>query len=60
VKSRDLIRELKRAGWVEVRVAGSHHIFRHPDIPGHLTVPHPSKDLGVGLVHRIKMQARLK
>lgn len=60
VQSKDLIRELKRAGWVEDRVAGSHHIFKHPTIAGHLTIPHPKKDLGTGLVHKILKQAGLK
>jgi predicted RNA binding protein YcfA (HicA-like mRNA interferase family) len=60
VNSKDLIRELQKAGWMEDRVAGSHHIFRHPTIPGHLTVPHPKKDLGKGLVHKIRKQAGLK
>jgi len=54
------MRELKQAGWIEDRVSGSHHVFRHPTIAGHLTVPHPRKDLGKGLVHRIRKQARLK
>jgi predicted RNA binding protein YcfA (HicA-like mRNA interferase family) len=60
MKSADLIRELKKAGWTEVRVVGSHHIFKHPTIPGHVTVPHPKKDLGTGLVHKIRKQAQLK
>ena len=60
VKSADLIRELRAAGWFEDRIVGSHHIFRHPTIPGHLTVPHPKKDLGKGLVHKIRKQAGLK
>jgi len=59
MKSHDLIRELKKAGWVEDRVVGSHHIFKHPIRPGHLTVPHPRKDLGKGLVHKIRNQAGL-
>lgn len=60
MKSDDLIRELKKAGWAEVRVAGSHHIFKHPTNPEHITVPHPKKDLGKGLVHKIRKQAGLK
>lgn len=59
VKSTDLIRELEKAGWVLRRVAGSHHIFRHPSRPAHITVPHPKKDLGKGLVHKIRKQAGL-
>jgi len=60
MKSDDLIRELRKAGWVEDRVVGSHHIFKHPARPGHLIVAHPKKDLGKGLVHKIRKQAGLK
>jgi len=57
---RDLIRALEAAGWVLSRVKGSHHIFRHPDKGGHVSVPHPRKDLGVGLVRKILQQAGLE
>jgi predicted RNA binding protein YcfA (HicA-like mRNA interferase family) len=58
VKSADLIKLLVSNGWKVVRVRGSHHQFSHPDKPGNVvTVPHPRKDLGVGLVHMIKKQA---
>ena len=60
VHSADLIRELKRAGWYEDRVVDSHHILKHARHPGHLTVPHPKKDLGKGLVHKIRKQAGLE
>jgi predicted RNA binding protein YcfA (HicA-like mRNA interferase family) len=59
MKSAELIRELQAAGWVLNRVAGSHHVFTHPSKPGHISVPHPKKDLGKGLVHKIKKQAGL-
>jgi predicted RNA binding protein YcfA (HicA-like mRNA interferase family) len=29
---------------------GSHHQFVHPTKPGTITVPHPKKDFGKGLV----------
>ena len=44
---------------MEDRVVASHHIFKHPARGGHLTVPHPKKDLGTGLVHKIRKQAGL-
>ena len=59
VKSTDLIRELKAAGWVLDRVRGSHHVFKHASRPGHVVVPHPKKDLGAGLVAAIRKQAGL-
>ena len=59
MKSADLICELRRAGWFLDRVRGSHHVFGHPDRPGHVVVPHPKKDLGRGLVAAIRKQAGL-
>jgi predicted RNA binding protein YcfA (HicA-like mRNA interferase family) len=55
--SADLIRDLRRAGWALDRVTGSHHIFKHPGRPGTVVVPHPKKDLGIGLVKSIRQLA---
>lgn len=57
MKSADLIKEVTKAGWELDRVRGSHHVFKHPTKPGHLTVPHPKKALGKGLVAAIRKQA---
>ena len=59
VRSADLIRELKAAGWVLDRIRGSHHVFKHPSRPGHVVIPHPKKDLGKGLVAAIRRQVGL-
>jgi len=59
MKSVDLIRELKAAGWILDRIRGSHHVFKHPKRSGHVVVPHPKKELGVGLVAAIRKQAGL-
>jgi len=58
--STDLIREIKKVGWVLDRVQGSHHVFKHPARPGIVVVPHPKKDLGRGLVKAIRKQAGLE
>jgi predicted RNA binding protein YcfA (HicA-like mRNA interferase family) len=47
-------------GWNLQRTRGSHHQFAHPSKPGTVTVPHPKKDLGRGLVQAIRKQAGLK
>jgi predicted RNA binding protein YcfA (HicA-like mRNA interferase family) len=60
LKSADLIRELEKSGWTLRRTVGSHRIFVHGSRSGHITVPHPKKDLGKGLVHKIRKQAGLK
>ncbi|MFO1262780.1 MAG: type II toxin-antitoxin system HicA family toxin [Rhodoferax sp.] len=57
MNSANLIKEMQRAGWQLDRVNGSHHVFKHPSRPGIVVVPHPKKDLGVGLVKAIRRQA---
>ncbi len=59
ISSAALIRELLNAGWELDRIRGSHHVFYHPDRSGHIVVPHPKKELGVGLVAAIRKQAGL-
>ena len=54
--SADLIRAMRIVGWRLERVNGSHHIFKHPDRPGIVVVPHPKKNLGSGLVKAIRRQ----
>ncbi|HWW71787.1 MAG TPA: type II toxin-antitoxin system HicA family toxin [Duganella sp.] len=58
--SSKLIQRLKKDGWREVRVTGSHHHFKHAEKPGLVTVPHPKKDLPVGTWTSILKQAGLK
>lgn len=60
MKSKDLIEQLIREGWVLRGVKGSHHVFIHSFKPGHISVPHPKKDLGLGLVRKLQKQAGLK
>jgi predicted RNA binding protein YcfA (HicA-like mRNA interferase family) len=60
MQSRELIRLLQADGWQLHRTRGSHHQFVHPIKPGTITVPHPKKDLGKGLVRAIRKQAGLK
>ncbi len=60
MNSTEIIKELENAGWVLRGVKGSHHIYTHPQRSGHISVPHPKKDLGVGLTHKLLKQAGLK
>ena len=55
--STDLIRDMKQTVWRLDRANGSHHVFKHPSRPGHVVVPHPKKELGLGLVKAIRRQA---
>jgi predicted RNA binding protein YcfA (HicA-like mRNA interferase family) len=58
--SRVVITELEAAGWREVARKGSHVQFKHPTLPGRVTVPHPERDLPKGTLRSIERQARLK
>jgi predicted RNA binding protein YcfA (HicA-like mRNA interferase family) len=60
MQSRELIKLLSADGWQLQRTRGSHHQFVHPTKPGTVTVPHPKKDLGKGLVRAIRKQAGLR
>jgi predicted RNA binding protein YcfA (HicA-like mRNA interferase family) len=55
--SRTVIRLLEAAGWRQVRVAGSHHHFRHPNRAGTTTVVHPVKDIPPGTLRSIERQS---
>ena len=60
MRSIDIVKLLEADGWLLRSVRGSHHVFQHPSKPGHITVPHPKKDLGIGLVHKLLKQAGLR
>jgi predicted RNA binding protein YcfA (HicA-like mRNA interferase family) len=60
MRSADIIKNLESDGWTLRGVRGSHHVFKHPTKPGHISVPHPKKDLGIGLVQKLLKQAGLK
>ena len=58
--SAELIKRLMEDGWVLRGVKGSHRVYTHPIKPGHISVPHPRKDLGQGLVNKLLKQAGLQ
>jgi predicted RNA binding protein YcfA (HicA-like mRNA interferase family) len=60
MKSSELLRLLKRAGWYEVSQQGSHIKLRHPDRTNQITFPnHGSKEMAKGTELAIKKQAGL-
>lgn len=58
--SRDIKRRLESEGWLLVRVAGSHHVFKHTNSDAIVVLPHPKKDLGRGLIRAIYKAAGWK
>jgi predicted RNA binding protein YcfA (HicA-like mRNA interferase family) len=61
MKCSDLLKQIKRVGWVEIRQSGSHIILRHPDHEENLIFPnHGSKEIHKGLAEKLKKQAGLR
>jgi predicted RNA binding protein YcfA (HicA-like mRNA interferase family) len=55
--SREIIRRLKKDGWQLHHIKGDHHQFKHPEISGKVTVPHPKKDFPIKTLKSIYQQA---
>ncbi len=61
MKSSELIRMVKKAGWKEVRQTGSHKIFVHSEFSYSLPVPdHGSKEVATGTAISILKKAGIK
>lgn len=58
--SKELIKIIEADGWYLVRVAGSHHQYKHPTKAGIVTIPHPKKDFPIKTIKSILKQAGLE
>jgi predicted RNA binding protein YcfA (HicA-like mRNA interferase family) len=60
LKVREVINELEKAGWRQIRAKGDHRIFRHPD--GRITVVSGKlgDDVRPGTYRAILRQTRIK
>lgn len=58
MKDKDLLKLLKKNGWVVVRVNGSHHILVKNDKT--ITIPVHGKDMKIGLLKSILKKAELE
>ena len=57
LKSREIIRILKKFGFYEIRQKGSHLCLKHPDGRFTLVPKHGSEDIGKGLLRQILREA---
>jgi predicted RNA binding protein YcfA (HicA-like mRNA interferase family) len=57
MNSKQVIKRLQDAGWYLARVKGSHHLFKHANRPGLVTVKHPDPHIPVGTLYSIERQA---
>lgn len=60
MRSREIIKRIEAAGWVEVRQTGSHKHFRHPTRAGTVTVPHPKAEMAIGTLKSIERQSGVR
>jgi predicted RNA binding protein YcfA (HicA-like mRNA interferase family) len=61
VKVRDVLKFLRKDGWEQVRMRGSHRQFRHPIKSGTVTVAgQPGVEVPIGTLKNIFKQAGLK
>ena len=50
-KIRDVLQQLRKAGWQQVQQTGSHRQFKHPVHPGRVTVAgKPGDDVAPGIL----------
>jgi predicted RNA binding protein YcfA (HicA-like mRNA interferase family) len=59
VRGKELIQALVRAGFVEIRVKGSHHLLRHADGRATVVPVHAGETIGVGLLGQILRDCKL-
>jgi predicted RNA binding protein YcfA (HicA-like mRNA interferase family) len=59
LKPRQVVSVLERAGFVVVRIAGSHYQMFNARTRRHTTVPHHNRDLPRGTISAIIQQAGL-
>ncbi|MFO0805600.1 MAG: type II toxin-antitoxin system HicA family toxin [Gemmataceae bacterium] len=53
-----MLSRLRSEGWVQVKAKGGHRQFKHPDLPGRVTVSgKPSHTVPPGTLASIKKQA---
>ena len=61
MKIRDIIRLIEAEGWYLVETKGSHRQYKHPKIPGRVTIGgHPNDDLAPGTLNSILKEAKGK
>jgi predicted RNA binding protein YcfA (HicA-like mRNA interferase family) len=53
LRGREVVAALRRAGFVVLRVKGSHHFLRHPDGRATVVPIHAGETIGPGLLNKI-------
>jgi len=61
MKVKEIIRLIEKRGWYLVSQRGSHRQYKHPVIPGRVTIPgNVNDELPKGTANSVLKQARIK
>jgi predicted RNA binding protein YcfA (HicA-like mRNA interferase family) len=61
MNGKQVIVKLKKEGWTLIKVEGSHHIMKNPDLNIKVPIPvHGSKDIQIGLIKALEKQTGVK
>jgi len=60
LRGRQVIAALQQAGFVVLRIKGSHHFMRHPDGRSTVVPVHAGETIGPGLLKKILNDAELE
>jgi len=61
MKSNEILRKIKKAGWYQVRQTGSHVILAHNDYKYTISLPsHGAKEMATGTAQKLLKQAGIK
>jgi predicted RNA binding protein YcfA (HicA-like mRNA interferase family) len=60
LRGREVIAALRRAGFVVLRIRGSHHFMRHPDGRRTVVPVHAGEVIGPGLLNKILKDAEFE
>ncbi len=60
LRGREVVAALRRAGFVVLRVKGSHHFMQHPDERRTVVPLHAGETIGLGLLSKILKDVEMK
>ena len=60
MNGKQIIAQLKKEGWILIKVEGSHHMMKNLELNKKVPIPHGSKDIQVGLIKAIEKQTGVK
>jgi predicted RNA binding protein YcfA (HicA-like mRNA interferase family) len=60
LRGREVIASLRRAGFIVLRIRGSHHFLRHPDGRRTVVPVHAGEVIGPGLLSKILKDAEME